>query len=75
VLLHIKSFYYFLEIEDYLLEQRLTEEERELDFVLEWIDLKEVYLINSKIEINKNNRYIERETKVLELLMNDTFIK
>lgn len=70
-----KSFYYFLEIEDYLLEQRLTEEERELDFVLEWIDLKEVYLINSKIEINKNNRYIERETKVLELLMNDTFIK
>ena len=68
-----KSFYYFVSVEDYLLEQRLTEDERELDFVLEWIDLKEVYLINSKIEINKNNRFIERETKVLSMLINDTF--
>ena len=70
-----KSFYYFVDIEDYLLEQRLTEDEIELDFVLEWIDLKEVYEINSNIEINKNNRFVERETKVLSLLLNDTFKK
>lgn len=68
-----KSYYYFVSVKDYLLEQRLTEDERELDFVLEWIDLKEVYLANSKIEINKNNRFIERETKVLGMLIHDTF--
>ncbi len=68
-----KSYYYFVSVKDYLLEQRLTEDERELDFVLEWIDLKEVYLANSKIEINKNNRFIARETKVLSMLINDTF--
>lgn len=68
-----KSFYYCVSVEDYLLEQRLTEDERKLDFILEWIDIKEVYLINSKIEINKNNRFIERETKVLDILINDTF--
>lgn len=66
-----KSFYFFADIEDYLLEQRLTEDERELEFVLEWIDLKEVYRLNSLIEINKDNRFVERETKVLELLINE----
>ena len=66
-----KSFYFFADIEDYLLEQRLTEDERELEFVLEWIDLKEVHRLNSLIEINKDNRFVERETKVLELLINE----
>ena len=64
-----KSFYYFVDIEDYLLEQKLTDDERELDFVLEWIDLDKVYNINSSIKINKDNRFIERETKVLDLLI------
>lgn len=66
-----KSFYFFADIEDYLLEQRLTDDERELEFVLEWIDLKEVHRLNSLIEINKDNRFVERETKVLELLINE----
>ena len=66
-----KSFYFFADIEDYLLEQRLTEDERELEFVLEWIDLKEVHRLNSLIEINKDNRFVERETRVLELLINE----
>ena len=49
----------------------MTEDERELEFVLEWIDLKEVHRLNSLIEINKDNRFVERETRVLELLINE----
>ena len=66
------NYYYFCDVLDELVNQKLDDYELKEGFVLEWVDLKRI------IEVNSNHNYIndeingiiERDTKVVELLLN-----
>lgn len=67
-----KSYYYFAEVEDIVLRQELSETEKELQYVLEWVDPKYAYLVDLDLSKEYKNKFLLRETCVLKLLINET---
>ena len=59
-------FYYFCDVEDIILEQDLTEKEREAGYQLEFLPLEQAISFNESKEVN----WIDSETSVLKLLHN-----
>lgn len=63
------SYYYFAEAENELSEQSLTENEQNLDYVLEWADIKTAYEVDMKIGQGMEGAFLLREAAVLKELM------
>lgn len=67
-----KSYYYTAEVEDALVHTNLDEYEKDLDYVLEWVDISTALSVNEAFEGIDEYTYIVRETYVLnELLIDD----
>ena len=65
-----KSYYYFAEVEDNILNQELSEYEKELQYVLEWVNLSIAYEVNTNLGKEYANKFLLRESCVLKLLIN-----
>jgi len=65
------DYYYICEIESEIIKQELTEEEKGLGYLLNFISLEKAISIN-EIEINTGKRFSERETFILKSLMNNS---
>ena len=65
-----KSYYYFTEVEDIVLKQELSENEKELKYVLEWVNPSIAYEVNTNLGKEYANKFLLREACVLKLLIN-----
>ena len=65
-----KSYYYFAEVEDNILNQELSEYEKELQYVLEWVNPSIAYEVNTNLGKEYANKFLLRESCVLKLLIN-----
>ena len=65
-----KSYYYFAEVEDNILNQELSEYEKELQYVLEWVNPSIAYEVNTNLGKEYVNKFLLREACVLKLLIN-----
>lgn len=65
-----KSYYYFAEVEDNILNQELSENEKELQYVLEWVNPSIAYEVNTNLGKEYANKFLLREACVLKLLIN-----
>ena len=65
-----KSYYYFAEVEDNILNQELSEYEKELQYVLEWVNPSIAYEVNTNLGKEYANKFLLREACVLKLLIN-----
>lgn len=65
-----KSYYYFAEVEDNILNQELSENEKELQYVLEWVNPSIAYEVNTNLGKEYVNKFLLREACVLKLLIN-----
>ena len=72
-----ENYYYFCDIKDGIEDQNLDDYEKEEGFTLRWVDplvAIEVNLKNDHHKCSSNNLHIiEREAKVLELLIKEKF--
>ena len=66
-----KSYYYFAEVEDKICEQELSEREKDLQYVLEWIDPIIAYNVDYKLSQEYNNKFLLREAYVLDLIISN----
>ncbi|MBQ8293471.1 MAG: GNAT family N-acetyltransferase [Bacilli bacterium] len=64
-----KSYYYFAEVEDNVLKQELSENEKELQYVLEWVNPSIAYEVNTNLGKEYANKFLLREACVLNLLI------
>lgn len=64
-----KSYYYFAEVEDNILNQELSENEKELQYVLEWVNPSIAYEVNTYLGKEYVNKFLLREACVLKLLI------
>ena len=65
-----KSYYYFAEVEDNVLKQELSENEKEFQYVLEWVNPSIAYEVNTNLGKEYANKFLLREACVLKLLIN-----
>ena len=65
-----KSYYYFAEVEDNVLKQELSENEKELQYILEWVNPSIAYEVNTGLGKEYVNKFLLREAYVLKLLIN-----
>ena len=63
------SYYYFAEVEDEVLDQELSDREKDLKYVLEWVNPKIAYNVDYKLGQDYNNKFLLREACVLELII------
>lgn len=64
------NFYYFCEVEDGQMEPTLTREEEEEEFIPCYVSVDEAIRVNEAyVKENSMNPWIERELKVLQLLV------
>ena len=66
-----KSYYYFAEVEDEICEQELSEREKDLQYVLEWVDPVIAYNVDYKLGQDYNNKFLLREACILNLIMDN----
>ena len=66
-----KSYYYFAEVEDEICEQELSEREKDLKYVLEWVDPVIAYNVDYKLAQEYNNKFLLREACVLDLIIDN----
>lgn len=66
-----KSYYYFAEVEDEVSEQELSDREKDLQYVLEWVDPVTAYNVDYKLGQEYNNKFLLREACVLYLIINN----
>jgi 8-oxo-dGTP pyrophosphatase MutT (NUDIX family) len=64
------EFYYFCDIEDRVYEKKLTEEEKDAGYELRYVTCEEAISVN-KEEMKKRGDYIDIETYVLKLLIEE----
>jgi len=64
-----KSYYYFVEVEDQVSEQELSDKEKDLKYILEWVDPVIAYNIDFKLGQDYNNKFLLREACVLDLII------
>ena len=67
-----KSYYYFAEVEDQVSEQELSDKEKDLKYILEWVDPVIAYNIDFKLGQDYNNKFLLREALILDLVINNT---
>lgn len=67
-----KSYYYFAEVEDKILNQELSENEKELQYVLEWVNPSFAYEVNTNLGKEYDNKFLLREACVLKLLIDSS---
>lgn len=67
-----KSYYYFAEVEDNVLSQKLSENEKELQYILEWVNPSIAYEVNTSLGKEYANTFLLREARVLKLLINSS---
>ena len=65
------SYYYFAEAEDEVLDQELSDREKDLKYVLEWVDPKIAYNVDYKLGQDYNNKFLLREACVLDLIISN----
>ncbi|MBQ7990899.1 MAG: NUDIX domain-containing protein [Ruminococcus sp.] len=63
------NYYYFCEVEDRQEETELSQNEKEADFVPVFITLDEAIRINEEYAEHNDNTMIQRELRVLRLIM------
>lgn len=66
-----KSYYYFAEVEDEIREQELSEREKDLQYVLEWVDPVIAYNVDYKLGQEYNNKFLLREACILNLIIDN----
>ena len=66
-----KSYYYFAEVEDEVALQELSDREKDLQYVLEWVDPLVAYNIDANLGKEYNNKFILREACVLDLIISN----
>jgi len=69
------SYYYYANVEDIELNQILDDNEKKLQYVLEWANPKEAYDINAELAKDYANKFLLRETFILEMLIDIKLIK
>lgn len=62
-----KSYYYTAEVDESLIETKLDDYEKDLEFELEWVDISKAIKVNQKFK-GVEYTHIERETVVLNEL-------
>lgn len=67
------SYYYFAQVEDDVSEQELSDREKDLQYILEWIDPVVAYNVDYELGQDYNNKFLLREALVLELIINNNF--
>ena len=67
-----KSYYYFAEVEDEICEQELSEREKDLKYILEWVDPVIAYNVDYKLGQDYNNKFLLREACVLDLIIGNS---
>lgn len=65
------SYYYTADTEEELGEQKLDGYEAELGYKLEFVKPETAYNVNMKIGRYRKSRFLVREAKVLEMIMNN----
>ena len=66
-----KSYYYFAEVEDEIREQELSEREKDLQYVLEWVDPVIAYNVDYKLGQDYNYKFLLREACILNLIIDN----
>lgn len=66
-----KSYYYFAEVEDETCEQELSEREKNLQYVLEWVDPVIAYNVDYKLGQDYNNKFLLREACILNIIIDN----
>lgn len=66
-----KSYYYFAEVKDEICEQELLEREKNLQYVLEWVDPVIAYNVDYKLGQDYNNKFLLREACILNLIIDN----
>ena len=66
-----KSYYYFGKVEDEISEQELSEREKDLKYVLEWVDPVIAYDVDYKLGQDYNNKFLLREACILNLIIDN----
>ena len=66
-----KSYYYFAEVKDEICEQELSEREKNLQYVLEWVDPVIAYNVDYKLGQDYNNKFLLREAFILNLIIDN----
>lgn len=69
------SYYYFAEAEDEVLKQELSEREKDLQYVLEWVDPLDAYNVDIALAKEYNNKFLLREACILKLLIDNNDFK
>lgn len=63
------SYYYFAKVSDNLESQQLTDVEKELQYVLSWVNPQTAYDVDIKLGQVYHNKFLLREAFILELLI------
>lgn len=63
------SYYYFVEVLDEVVEQDLSDREKDLEYVLEWVNLVDAYNVDYRLSQDYHNKFLLREAVVLKLLI------
>ena len=66
-----KSYYYFAEVKDEICEQELSEREKDLKYVLEWVDPVIAYNVDYKLGQDYNYKFLLREACILNLIIDN----
>ncbi len=66
-----KSYYYFAKVADEICEQELSEREKDLKYVLEWVDPVIAYNVDYKLGQDYNNKFLLRESCILNLIIDN----
>ena len=66
-----KSYYYFAEVLDEICEQELSEREKNLQYVLEWVDPVIAYNVDYKLGQDYNYKFLLREACILNLIIDN----
>ena len=65
------SYYYFAEVEDEICEQELSDREKDLQYVLEWVEPVIAYNIDYKLGQDYNNKFLLRKAYILNLIIDN----
>ena len=66
------SYYYFAEVEDKVCEQELSDREKDLQYILEWVDPVVAYNVDYQLGQEYSNKFLLREACVLNLIIGNS---
>ena len=66
------SYYYFAEVEDIVCEQELSDREKDLQYILEWVDPAVAYNVDYQLGQEYSNKFLLREACVLNLVIGNS---